>query len=230
MSNANSLISQVQEIIDDESFSPTQILGYLNRGVREIAGGVLLPRGLWTPPLPDLRTSASVDTSTTYPYVALPTTAGNAYHKKLFFCTSEDQALEIKIFASWVKFLKRWPYLDDTGSVRGVCVRGASLYYQGKPSTAESLTLHYFRKPVDMTEMDDEPDGIPYHLQDKLLTSFAAKEIFALIEDDDSGRRPNAAHYSSKFMESAYELWLEIGNEDGQPVYFDNETDMSATF
>ena len=175
--------------------------------------------------LPSLKTSATVATGSNS-YVALPSAEGNAFHTDkelaLFFVASQSQDKEINIIESWIKFLRKYPRLDQANDVYDVCVRGASLYHQGIPATADTLDLHFYRKPVAMAEnTDDEPDGIPEHLQEDLLVSFASWDIYKEIEEDISGKTPLTDKYLGLFGGAIAELRAYVGEPDARPVHYE---------
>lgn len=228
MANLTELIYRVSLIVQDSSFGDLAIKSFLNEGVQKIAGGVLLPDGRTTPPLPELKSSAQVETSTSAAYIPLPSESGNTYHRGLFFVSSEDNDREVKIFDSWIKFLTRYRFIDSAveniaGDVMSCCVRGSRLYYQRVPSTAETLNLHFYRRPVDMSAMNDQPDGIPLHLHYDLLASYAARELYDLIEDGVDGKKTNTNRHENRFTAACYELLRFVGPEDGRALTFEDE-------
>ena len=173
--------------------------------------------------LPDLKSSATAATDTN-PYVDLPSVAGNVFHRKdksLFFISSAGQDNEVTIEESWIKFLGKWPTLDEGGDVQQVCVRGNRLYLQPIPATEDTLTLHFFRRPVAMTaNSDDEPDGIPEDLQEDLLVSFACWDIYSEIEDED-GKTPETDKYKRRFAQAIAELDMIVGPKDQRADHYD---------
>jgi hypothetical protein len=226
MANLSELIQRVELIVQDSSFTAVIIKGFLNEGVQKLAGGVVLPDGSTTPPLVDLSSDAQVETSTDLPYVALPSESGNTYHRGLFYVLSNSQDREIKIFDSWIKFLEKYRLVDGVGSpgdVEACCVRGQRLYYQCVPATADVLRLHFYRRPVDMSAMSDQPDGIPYHLHSNLLVNYACKEIYGLIEDGVDEKKINTRKYEDRFVSGCYELLRFVGFEDERAFTFEDE-------
>ena len=215
MKNAD-LIELVEQTIHDPSYSNVMILARINKGVGRIAGMV---------DLPDLKSDDTVSTSTSDPYVALPSTAGNVFHKKkksLFYAASQGQGREVHIMESWIKFLRKYPNLDEAGDVVDVCVRGDRLYYQPIPATSDDLDLHFFRRPAAMViDSDDEPDGIPEDLQEDLLVNFACWDIFKEIEDDETGKTPNLDKHFNHFQRAMGELRILIGPADDRPIHYD---------
>jgi len=176
---AAKLATYIQRAAQDAAFTRAAILDLLNEGQEQIAAGIPLPpeKRVISSPLQGLKDTDTVDTGTAA-YVALP----DDYQRGLFFVASSDQDKRIKVYESYTEFLAQYPNLDETGTyVDAVCVKGNSLYYQPIPSSAETLTLHFYRVPTDMAYSGDNttPDGIPDHLQKKLLVNYALTEIFA---------------------------------------------------
>lgn len=186
---------------------------FINRAVRAIAGGILMPdepRRL-SPPLPDLYTSDVVPTSTENPHAPLP----DAFGRELFFATAGGIA--VKVFDTFSEFLRYYPTLSLTSTVVAVSHKGKKLYYQGKPPSNVDITIHFYRRPVDMEDDSDEPDGIPEHLQESLIVGWAAKEIFNLVEDGIGDQKTNTVVYTDIFSKGMLDLEAVIGR-DQEPV------------
>ena len=199
------LQSLVQEIMQDSSLD-TSIPGKINQGVQEIAGGMQSTVGsVITPPLPDLFTIGTVYTATDAAYVTLPAT----YQRGLQFVANEN-GHEVDISNSFIDFAQTYPLLDRAGVISEVAEKGGNLYYQGIPASSETLTLHFYRFPVDMSDDDDTPDGIPTHLQIPLLVNYAAWKMFELIEDGVEGPGVNTQRYMGLFMNALRTLELSI--------------------
>jgi len=214
--NSRELIELVEIKILDSSYTQPMILGRLNKGARRVAAMVDLPL---------LKSSATVQTGTGA-YVALPSSENNAFHvdkeRALIFVASQGQDKEINIMESWIKFLQKYPRLDEAYDVYDVCVRSRNLYYQGIPSTADTLDLHFYRKPVPMRDnRDAEPDGIPDFLQEDLLVNFAAWDIFKEIEQDVSGKSPETDKHRELFAGAIAELKAFVGEPDARPIHYE---------
>ena len=153
------------------------------------------------------------------PCVALP----SDYSRGLAFVSSVSQGNRIKIYTSFHKLLRKYPLLDDAGDVVVVAVKGNYLYYQGMSSTAEALTLHYYRKATPMSASGSSPDGIPSHLHDRLLVNYAAKEILGMIETAVKGKTLRTEKYEEKFQRAMEDLVAFIGPEDIEPIYYDDD-------
>lgn len=158
MATQADLITGVKEIVQDSAFASTRILKYLNQAQRHIAGGVYLQypdrTQILSSPLPDLITDDDLTTSTTLPYISLPSDFG----RNLFFLYSSTNDIEIEVYDSLTELLRIYPGLDDTNRVVAAAIRGSRLYYQGYPSTAETLQAHYHRVPTDMATLTGSSD------------------------------------------------------------------------
>ena len=199
------LIARTDALIQDTSL--TSLLGgFINQGVYEIAGGMQSVLGFGiTPPLPMLFTIGTVATSTSAAYVSMP----DNFHRNLQLVVSSNGS-EIDIAHSLIDFTESYPLLDRSGGISEVVEHGNRLYYQGIPTTSETLTIHYYRKPVDMVETTDTPDGIPEHLQMALLVNFAAWKAFEFIEDGLEGEIINTQKYMNSFLLALKTLELTI--------------------
>lgn len=195
-------------LVDDDTID-TLIGSFINQGVYEIAGGMnstLL--NIITPPLPELFTIGTVTTSISAPYVSMPTT----YHRNLQLVVS-SRNIEIEIANSFIEFSQTYPALNKAGIISEVIEQGRKLYYQGIPLVAETLTMHFYRKPVAMSLDADKPDGIPEHLQMSLLSNFASWKVYELLEDGVEGTTPNTVKFRTFFTEALRILELTIPND-----------------
>lgn len=210
MATLSELRELVENIIDDTSFVDSDIDGYLNCAVNEIAGGMPSTLGSFTtPPLPNLFKIDTIDTSTPATYVSMPA----IFQRNLQFVSNSD-GREITIYNSMIEFAEDYPLMDGSGSVEAVVEQGGNLYYQKIPTVAETLTLHFFRLPVEMSAKTSTPDGIPLHLQIPLLVNRASQKIFELIEDSIEGQGPNTIRYKTFFNEALRTLELSIPSDN----------------
>jgi len=206
------LIARTNALVDD-TLLYTSLGNFINQGVSEIAGGMPslldgisdpLPNAL-TPPLPDLFTIDTVDTSTSAAYVDMP----DNFQRDLQFVASATGS-EIDIADSFIEFVETYPLLNKSGRISDVIEHGRKLYYQGIPTVSEEVTIHYYRKPVEMVNDNDTPDGIPEHLQISLLVNFAAWKAYEHLEDGIEGETPNTIKFKNLFLETmrTFELTL----------------------
>ena len=210
-----------QGIIQDSSFY-SGIVARINSAMASIAGGIRMPDGQISPPLPDLYDMDTVDTSITNPYVALP-----ADYQRHVFMVSDSTGNELYPppggdYYSFALFLRQATQKDLTqaGSVDRVCVKGSRLYYQGIPGSSKELTVHFYRAPVDMADDSDLLDGLPDHLAQRLIDHYVAKEVFgAYVEDGDNSQATGFKYHSARFYDAMTDLmdWIGI---DAIPQYY----------
>jgi len=212
MATFSSLIDKVNILVDNPAIFD-YLGGFINRGVYEIAGGLPslldgienpLPNSL-TSPLPELFTIGTVNTSTIAAYVAMPTN----FHRDLQLAVSSTGS-EINIAHSFIEFAETYPLLNKSGKISEIIEHGRKLYYQGIPTSSAAVTLHYYRKPVNMVNDADTPDGIPEHLQEALLVNFGVWKAYERLEDDKDDEMKNMLKYKRFFLEAMRTLELMI--------------------
>jgi len=217
MATLAEMVSLVQGIIQDGSFTTTTIKSYINRGLKKIAGGTALPDNpnVLTLPLPELFTIGTVSTVADTAYLSMP--AG--YQRDLVFCAN-SLGTQVRLLNSFLQFASRYPLLDNTGSyVEIAAQKGNRLYYQPIPTTVEALTVHYYAAPTTLALDTDTPSCLPDHLHEDLLVNYALMELNKLVEDGQDGGAPNTMRFTSLFYSAVKELenWNPI---DAEPVYF----------
>ena len=214
------LIASVESIMQDSSI--TDIGNRINSAVTSIAAGIRLPDGSISPPLPELYEMGAVPTVLTYAYASLPAT----YQRNVFLIAdsngntiSPPNGGDYYSFALFLKYIPKKD-LSETGSVYRVAVKGRKLYYQGIPSASTNLTLHYYRKPVDMVLDVATPDGPPVHLQERLIVHYVCRDIFgAQLEDGENSSKMGASYHEGKFYEAMFDL-IDFVGIDAEPEYY----------
>ena len=78
MATLSALTTAIHSVIQDDSY--TDLTDRINEAVNSIAGGIRIPDGTTSPPLPDLYTSATIPT-TVNAYTDLPSN----YQRGLFY-------------------------------------------------------------------------------------------------------------------------------------------------
>jgi len=209
---AGVISTEVLAIVDDGSYTSTDVISYINKALNEISGRFLLP---------ELEAEDTVDTTVDQNYSALPSN----FQRNLHYCYSEDNNREVKVYKSFRLILRSVGVIDQAGYVVGVAVRGGNLHYQRIPSAAETLQIHYYKNPTVISGVDGSPSCIPQQLGRALLVNYCCKEIFSLIEEDTDGKKPNTDKYEGKYRVALAELSMFIGDEASLPVEFDQVVD-----
>jgi len=200
-----------------QTSSDISLTSRINAAVKEIAGGIRLPDGQISSPLPELYSFDTVATATDAAYESLPDT----YQRNAFLITDSDGN---KInpprggdYYAFMLFLRSITNRDlsESGSVYRVCVKGLSLYYQGIPAVSTDLTVHFYRLPVDMAKNTSTPDGIPLHLQMNLIKNKVGYELASTMVD---GTERMANYHEREFYKALTDLQDFIGI-DAEPMY-----------
>ena len=202
------LVERVQKRIDDNSFDEEAILEYLNEGLFDVAALIEIP---------DLAELGTVETVTDDDNVALP----DDYMRKVTrveSVTNEVNITEPGRSYEYLKFRRRHPLAADGSQVTDVAVRANRLFYYPTPEAVETLQVAYLKNPDDIT-FGVGPSVIPAHLQANLLVSYAAAQIFNLIEDGIEGAKINTDKQEQKYQMALVALDNFIGPKDSEPVF-----------
>lgn len=211
MATMEALRNTIKRITRNKAYTDTDLLALMNNAINSIAGGMMFKYAdgvqAMSPPLPDLMSSATLTTSTTVCYVALPTN----FQRNLFMLLSATQGTRIhNLFPSFVDFLTYYPAAGTNNLTCSVIAAARNvnlLWYQGVPTTSETLTVHYHRKPTPITEatITSEPDGLPSHMHEELVVNYCGMKIWKEIESGVGAGMVNTMKY---------EQWLEEALRD----------------
>lgn len=211
------ILTEVEDVVQDASFTRATLLGYLNQSLLEVAAEVRLP---------DLMDSDTVDTATDAAKKPMPTN----YHRDPFHIYSVTQERTIakgRRIKDFNRFLARNPGLDKSGQVFDAAVKGSSLYYQGIPASSETLRVHYYRKPATLVDDDtSEPEGVPVHLHQAVLVPLTAAKVFNKIEDGVEEQRHAFDSQMAQYGVGLQAMKDYLGPEEEEPdyIYEDQES------
>lgn len=230
MATLSELRISISTTIQNLAYIDSMLTSRINDAVSSIAGGIRMPNGQVSPPLPDLYSTGTVATSTSVAFKALPAT----YQRHVFFVIDGDGD-ELKPpgggdYYSFKLFLNAIQNKDlsQSGSIIHVAVKGSNLYYQGIPTSSENLTAHFYRKPVAMSEDGNTPDGLPDHLSERLIKHYVCRDIFGEDINENKLRKTKILYHETEFLKAMQDLLDFIGEPDSEPVYYQS-TDLSST-
>lgn len=233
MATLSELVAAIQNIVQDSrTYTEPVIVKRINEAVNAIAGGIRMSNGQVSPPLPDLFTYSTIDTSATLPYVALPATYQRNVISIYDSSGNKFSAPSGGGYYAFSRFLEQAAdkRLTEAGSVYLVSIKGSKLYYQGIPTVAETIGLHFYRKPVDMALDGDVPDGLPDHLSMRLVKHYVCKEILGeAIEDGQDNAGVGVKYHTVKFNDAMTDL-IDFVGIDAVPEYYgtDGVYDLGA--
>jgi hypothetical protein len=221
MTTLSDLVTAIDNVIQDDAYL-TKIPSLINQAMKEIAGGVRMSSGQISPSLPDLYSYDTVTTSTTLPYVSLPATFQRNVFKVydssgyVILPPTGGNYYAFALFMRQISDLR----LTESGSIYRVAVKGSKIFYQGIPTAATTIGLHFYRKPVDMSLDDDVPDGLPDHLAMRLLKHKVCMDVFGeALEDGQDNAGVGRKYHTAMFYEAMTDLIDFIGL-DGAPEYY----------
>jgi len=185
------LAEEALDWVQDVSFDETSALALLNRAQVAVASRLLLP-GL----------SDGYDTVTTDP-LAFAVAVPDDYMKALYHAQTANGTLTV--YQNMALFLAYYPRISpQTGPVSGVVAINRQLVYQPVPNLPTEITLRYYRRPTPMTTRSDSyPDGVEFGTEiaeqyEKALVHYAAKEMWAKLEQGE-GSRPDTSYHNGEY-------------------------------
>jgi len=230
MATLKQITKSIQDIVQDPAAYPDpDIHERINEALQRVAAGVMLPeRGSLSPPLPDLFVIGTADTVEGQAWTDLP----EEYQRDLERVDGQSlwgvNAPRGGTFYSFALFMDRVPERDlsETGAVYIAAVKGRRLYYQGVPETPETLSLQFYRKPAVLAAETDVPEGIPEHLQRKILTHAVCADIYGEgIEDGENSRGTGLQYHMSRVIDALEEM-ARFAGEDAAPFHVPEDDDF----
>jgi len=179
--------TEVENIIQDSSFSIETLNGYINQCILYAGAQV---------DIPDLKRIDVVDTVLSQAYIGLTGLTGG-FSGKLNRVKDAD-GNDIAIAANLDLLMDEYD-MDEVGDVETVALEGSTLWYQKIPETVETLTALYYRNPAILSTDDASPSDFPEHLHRNLFVHGTAWIIYDQIEDDAEEAKVNAR---SQFWQS----------------------------
>lgn len=189
--NAEILIEEAQNIIDDDRYEDTELLlRYFNQVQKGIADTLLLP---------DLKDGfATVSTVLNVYTAALPVD----YHKNIHLAFSGGKPLNTHKSLSDLMVVNS-ELSTDAGDLTGVTTFSGNLIYQAVPSTVTAIEIFYYKLPTDMTEEATSfPSGLAGNDDfDWALIHGVCSLAFDRIEDGVEGQKVNTDSHKNKMAE-----------------------------
>lgn len=221
------LISRVMDNVNDPAFSREgDILPALNKCLR------ILSRTIKFPDLFSGLTDVTCDAGEVS--TDMPDDFG---HHIVHAKNTTNSVLNgrVKIWRSFAQFSARFFDFDHYPPVAHVCPVGKKLWFQGKPTSDETLQILYTKAPtlytIDGREntLTTDPakiaiiDWIPEDFQEDLLVNYASAEMWKRREQGFQGSRANYNKYITDFDEAKEALLDHLG-----PLQVDEGPDFAV--
>lgn len=205
MQSATILIGRVQELIKDGSFGPSFILEKLNDGLFDICD-------LTSPPSL-VKHEEELVISSGEKYVAVPS---DFFGSRLFGLYNQTEDIECKVvyrLADFVYLSKKYAGIKE---VRAACVKGRTIHFAGIPDHYTTLLISHMKEPTVFSSEADTGAGVDYlppRIGENAIVAYAAKEIYAVIEDGVDGKKTNTEKWESVYAMELSKITARFGIE-----------------
>jgi hypothetical protein len=196
MPTIDSLAVKLQAKTQEASMTTADAFARINASLVAVAGMVKLPA---------LDTSASVNTVTTGPSVALP----SDYQHGMYAAKAAGDTVPLTVKHNKTALITDYQnYPAETGDARHVAAVPPNLIYHPIPSAATAITLYYYKKPATKTTTQEITE-IPEHLS-HIILHHAAWQYFDDLEDGIEGAKVNTDAQISTFsmLLAQLETWI----------------------
>lgn len=202
---AKEIIAECVTNLQDSSFTPADLLAYINSGCGQLASVYCIPGLLVTK---DIVVPAST------PIFDAPAD----FLRSIFHASNVTTKREIEVFDEFAYFVERFPLFDEVGDIDNLTYFGSSFYVQGAPLVEQTIRVMYYASPKTLVE-SSEPNFLPKHLHYDLLVNFVLSEAWNTIEDGIDGTKVNANKFASRFQLACLKLEAFIGLPLAKPQY-----------
>ena len=178
--------NEVIHIIQDSSYDPDSVTGYINQALKYCAGVV---------DIPDLKRVFTVATIADQAYIPLGDYI-DSYGGRVRMVKYDGS--ELTIYSALEHLLQNYDDLETEGDIEAVALEGRNLWYQYIPETPVNLLIVCYIYPEPLSRDEPIPEWMPEHLHYEILVNGAASYIWRQIEEEDSGQ-PTYARYFAAF-------------------------------
>jgi hypothetical protein len=227
MVTLSSLVSSIEGVIQDPAYTGEVLIDMINDVISEISAGIRMPNGEISPPLPDLQAYDTVTTSVTLPYVSLP----SDYQRKVTHIVDDTKSRISSpnggSYYAFSKFISQCSDMDlsEQGEIYVVAIKGNRIYYQGIPTAAKVIGIHYYRKASTLTLEGDTVEGIPEHLAKNLIKHGVIKDIYGDMIEAGVTEPARGMDYHTKKFYSLMENLCDFVGIDAEPIYYGSDTE-----
>lgn len=191
--NLKEIRSELDVLVNDDSYDPIALDGFINKALAYSAGLVDLPSLKRIGNISTVVDQAYVDVLDTYSTFSISrlkrvkTASGNSPN----------------IYSNLWALMDAYPEMDEEGDVEAIAVEGSYIWYQKIPAAEENLLLGYMVEPSQLLLDENIPSDFPAFLHRSLFVHGAAWMIFNEKEEDVESQKFNAkSHFWLSFEEA----------------------------
>ena len=192
--NLKQMRLEVENIIDDASYDAPAINSYINAAIEMAAAKVSMPT---------LKGIGTVNTVLDSYLVNISEIGGIQFDGKLRMAVRSD-GVPLNIHENVEKLLLKFPEMSSVNSPTDCALEGSNFYYHPVPSTVESITVVFYRRPTILVKDADVPSDFPEHVHRFLFVHGSCWHIFDQIEDgiEGDGKVNTINHHGHSFDET----------------------------
>jgi hypothetical protein len=180
---------EVANLVDDESYSPEEVVAYINEAIQYASGLVKLP---------SLKRVGSVSLTADGYSVSLNNLTDELIGKLTWAVLSTGK--ELNILSGVEEMLMAYPSLDKPGVPKDIALEHKTLWYH--PMGDYSASIIYYTRAALLAKTNETPSDFPEFLHRKLFVHGAAWMIYDQIEDGIEGEKLNTkSHFYHSFHE-----------------------------
>ena len=188
--------NEVIGIIQDQSYSPDAVTGYINQALSYCAGVI---------DIPEHKRVFTVSTIAGQAYIPLQEQI-NSFGGRVR--RAKYNGTDLKIMSSLDALLDDYESLDDEGSLEAVALEGRTLWYQKIPEDVTSILVLCYVNPEPLSKSNPEASWLPEHVQRKILVDGACSYIFDQTEEEDSNKPVTNKHRRVAFDDRRNDLGI----------------------
>lgn len=208
---AEEIIKVVSEEIQDDSFTDTVILGYINACAGQLASVYEIPGLLYTK---DIVVDANSGHTVQAP---------GDFLRSIFHAANVTTKEEIEVFSEFADFVHAYPLFDEKCPITSLSWFGSQFYFQGVPTKSETIRVMYYGAPSQIVKTS-EPNFVPKHLHSDLFVNYCCAEAYNSIEDGVDGTKVNHNKFTSRFQLACVKLEGWIGTPTARPYFVKSES------
>lgn len=172
--------TEVENLIDDRSFTANVLNGYIDQCISYAGAQV---------DIPGLKRIDTVETVLSQNYAVLSGLTGGFSGKLRRVKDADGDG--IYIFPKLELLMDEYSTMVEVGEVEAVALEGSTLWYQKIPAEVEILTCLYYQNPASLALDTSSPDDFPAHLHRQLFVYGTSWMVYNLIEDGIEGDKVN---------------------------------------